>query len=183
MTFPHSNSDINTFAEPQLDLADLINIEDEPSSQEADVSNKLSNRPAVSPLAEVPAQPAPATSLSPGQSPTSPTGISPFAAAATKTELPSRSSFDLNALWTAPAPKVDAPSIPASPPAPAQEEHKESLLDTDILGQDADDQDFDMFLEKDQDDQNTVASVDASPEAQQAGLDSQPHVWAGKVRW
>jgi hypothetical protein len=72
---------------------------------------------------------------------------------------------------------------PLSQHPPLRLRKKESLLDTDILGQDADDQDFDMFLEKDQDDQNTVASVDASPEAQQAGLDSQPHVWAGKVRW
>jgi hypothetical protein len=66
-------------------------------------------------------------------------------------------------------------------PSPAQEEHKDSLLDAEILGQGADDQDFDMFLEKDQDEQNTAAPVDESPEAQQVILDSQPRVWSGKV--
>jgi hypothetical protein len=179
-TFPHSNLDFNTFAEPQLDLADLINIEEEPSSQEVAVPSNLSARSAFSPPVEGPDQSAPALSLSPSHSPTSPTGISPFAAT-TKSEMPSRSSFDLNALWTAPAPKVDTSTMPTSLPPPAQEENKGSLLDADILGQGADDQDFDMFLEKEQDDQNTTAPTEASPEDQQAALDSQPHVWSGKV--
>lgn len=180
-TFSHSNSDFNTFTEPQLDLADLINIEEEPSSQEVAVRSNLSTHSAFSPPVERPDQSAPALSLSSSHSPTSPTGISPFAATTSKPEMPSRSSFDLNALWTAPAPKVDTSTMSTSPPPPAQEENKGSLLDADILGQGADDQDFDMFLEKDHDEQNTTAPADASPEDQQTTLDSQPHVWSGKV--
>ena len=186
-TFPHSNSDFNTFTEPQLDLADLINIDDESFSPEETVPSNLTNHsavspPAISPPAEGPAQSIPSASLSPGPGPTSPTAISPFASTAPKSEGPSRSSFDLNALWTASAPKADAPIISVDSPLATQEEHKGSLLDADILGQGADDQDFDMFLEKDQDEQNTAAPVDESPEAQQAILDSQPRVWSGKVR-
>jgi hypothetical protein len=180
-TFPEPSLDFNTVSEPQLDLADLINIDDEPVSQDGAVPNELSSRTIISPPPERPAQSVPATSLPSSSSVTSPIGISPFAASTSKSETPTRSSFDLNALWTAPAPKADAPASATFSTAPFQEEGKSSILDPDILGQGADDQDFDMFLEKDQDEQNISTSADVSLGTQQATLDSLPRVWAGKV--
>jgi len=173
-SFPHSTPDFNMAAEPQLDLADLINIDDEPPSQEKVVSSDSSSRIVMSPPTEGSPQSVPAVLLSTSSNPPSSTGISPFAASAPKLDAPSRSSFDLNALWTAPA-----PSASSSPPA--QDENKGGLLDADILGQGADDQDFDMFLEKDQDEQTTSVSDDVSPEAQQVTLEFLSRVWSGKI--
>jgi len=174
--FPHPSSDFGVIIEPQLDLADLINIDDEVSPNDATLSREPSKL-FTSPPAESHIQP---IHISPGPSSASPTGISPFAAIPSKSETTPRSSFDLNALWTAPAPKVDV-STTSTPTPVTQEDNKTSLLDAEILGQNADDQDFDMFLEKDQDEQNTTAPVEASLEVQQDPLESQPHVWSGKV--
>lgn len=179
-SFPQSASDTSVVVEPQLDLADLINIDDEPSSNDTAVRQEPMKHATSPPVDNQVQSTLASASMSPGPSSALPTGISPFAAVVAKPETPSRSSFNLDALWTAPAPKIDATTAPVSPP-PTQDEHKTSILDTDILGQDADDQDFDMFLEKDQDEHNTPAPVIESLEAQQAILDSQPQVWSGKV--
>lgn len=175
--FSPSTSYFNTYAEPQLDLADLINIDEEPSASNT-VPDTVSQPPPLGSPVDV--TPSTLPSTSPGQSSMSPTGISPFAASVPKPEVSLRSSFDLNALWT--GPKADVSTTSASPPPQAQEADKDSFIDVDILGQEADDQDFDMFLEKDQDDQTTHVTVDSSPEAQEVVLNSLPHVWSGKVR-
>ncbi|KAJ7760574.1 hypothetical protein B0H16DRAFT_1884744 [Mycena metata] len=169
--------------EPEMNLADLINIDDE-----------LQPTPAQEPMASsssstsVHALPAPASpiagfgkSLSPPalSSPILPTtGISPFAS---KPELPMRtSSFDLNSLWAAPKKDDSPPAMVASPPeqtnspVPIEEpqERKEEPMDLD----EPDDKDFDMFLEeKDAD----VAAP--TPEALQAAFDGLPQVWSGKI--
>lgn len=177
--FSHNNPDFDSFPEPQLDLAELINIDDEPSSHDATVTETPTNLPVGSPPVEGLTQSELVAASSPGTTPVSATGISPFAASAPKPEILPRPSFDLNALWTAPKPDVSAPPTTAAPPS--EEGSKANLMDADILGQDADDQDFDMFLEKDQDEQNSVTPIDTSPEAQQAAFESLPKVWSGKV--
>lgn len=175
--FSHNNPNFDSFPEPQLDLAELINIDDEPPSHDTTVTETSTNLPAGSPPSEGPSQSVAASS--PPPTPLSATGISPFAANAPKPEILPRPSFDLNALWTAPKPDAPAASAPAAPPS--EEGNKANFIDADILGQDADDQDFDMFLEKDQDEQNNPTPVDNSPQAQQALFDSLPKVWSGKV--
>ncbi|KAF7309785.1 Transcription elongation regulator [Mycena indigotica] len=105
-------------AEPEMNLADLINIDDEPPTQDQQTSS--SPKPPVS---------------DPIQSPTIPTtGISPFAS-----NPEPRLSFDLNSLWTAPKKEES----PAHSPEPAEAE-KSMDLDND----ETDDKDFDMFLEE-----------------------------------
>lgn len=175
--FVHTASDFSVPTEPELKLADLINIDEELSPQEAS---------APAPLPASPTRP-PGGSSSPTSavfkpiSPVTATGISPFAAATTaKPELSAKpSSFDLNSLWT--APKVDEPARSVSPrPQPvAQEGPKDGVMDHDSHNQEADDQDFDMFLDE-KDDKNDGGSNN-STEAQQAAFDNLSQVWSGKV--
>ncbi|KAJ7043631.1 hypothetical protein C8F04DRAFT_1366635 [Mycena alexandri] len=168
--------------EPEMNLADLINIDDElqpTPAQEAVASSPSST--------SVPALLAPSSpisgfgkSLSPPAlpSPTLPTtGISPFAS---KPEPLRTSSFDLNSLWAAPKKDDSPPAMVDSPPqqthspVPIEEpqERKEEAMDLD----EPDDKDFDMFLEeKDAD----VAAP--TPEALQAAFDGLPQVWSGKI--
>lgn len=172
-TFSQSPTDAHSFSEPQLDLAELINIDDDPTSQDF-ASPKP---PLVIQSTEGTAVPS-SSAMSP--SPATQTGISPFAAGGSKPEPVTRSSFDLSSLWTAPTgDKLLFQS--ESPPPSSIDEPKGGLADdhVDIDGQEADDQDFDMFLEGDRD--KPTEPVDISPEAQQAQLMTQPHVWSGRV--
>ncbi|KAF7356595.1 Transcription elongation regulator [Mycena venus] len=183
-------------AEPEMNLADLINIDDEPGPPGAqDAHSDVSAPPAPAPVFDLaPSSPIPGfgRALSPEpllSSPTIPTtGISPFAS---KPEAARTSSFDLNALWAAPKKeedkdKDDAPVSPTvtttSPPQQEQshspvpmeepQDRKEEMMDLD----ETDDQDFDMFLEEKETD--TVVS---SPEALQAAFNDLPQVWSGKI--
>lgn len=174
-TFSQSSLDFNSFAEPQLDLTDLINIDDDPSSQDAATPN--SSTTGLVAEGPVPRSPAPIFS-SPAPSPAAQTGISPFAASGPRPDNTPRSSFDLNALWS--ASKDDKPLLSASPPPASGDEAKDDFVDVDILGQEADDQDFDMFLEDDHDEKPSTP-LDTGPEAQQTVLMSRPLVWSGKV--
>ena len=164
--FVHTASDF-VMNEPELNLDELINIEEDPSPQDG-----------AAPGAPVPA--VHASTLTPVSEPAStatPTGISPFAANVPMTETPSRTTFDLNALWTAPKPDVPAVKQASSH---RSEEQKHMLVDREILGPEADDQDFDMFLEKDQDDSGNAAAQN-TPETQQAAFNALPPVWSGMV--
>jgi hypothetical protein len=158
--------------EPELNLADFINMDDEiPSAVDAGNTAFFASPPAGSPMVEDAVSPPDVQTASPpATSPT--TGISPFAA---KPESP-HTSFNLAALWN--APRNETPSTSPPPPenrdqpatAVAREE-KDIVMEPETTG--ADDQDFDMFLvEKDQ---------GASPDALQAAFDALPQVWSGKV--
>ena len=165
-------------SEPELNLADFINMDDESSTVvEAETQEAPATSPhRGSPMIEDSVLPPP---ILPSNSPTtSPaTGISPFAA---KPESP-RTSFNLDALWNAPKnePSSDPPPPPEqhaqqAPPVAtnvANEEQRDVIMEPDTTG--ANDQDFDMFLvEKDQ---------GVSPDALQAAFDALPQVWSGKV--
>jgi hypothetical protein len=158
--------------EPELKLADLINIDEELSPQE------------ISDPAPLPASPArpfdgSASQTSPvvkSMSPVATTGISPFAAASSKPELGARpTSFDLNSLWTAPKANTTAHS---TSPQPTAEGPKDTIMDNEVHDQEADDQDFDMFLDE-KDDKN--GGTNNSMESQQAAFENLPQVWSGKV--
>ncbi|KAJ6610202.1 hypothetical protein B0H10DRAFT_2061219, partial [Mycena sp. CBHHK59/15] len=164
--------------EPEMNLADLINIDDEPAAQEA----AFVAAPA-SPTAPVLGHASSSSSALPLSSPTLPTGISPFASShvhSSKPDAPRTSSFDLNSLWA--APKKDASPSPtvASPPPQSQspvpiedpQERKDVLMDLE----ETDDKDFDMFLEEKETD-TTVPTA----EALQAAFDALPKVWSGKI--
>ena len=160
-----------TMHEPELNLDEFINIDEDPLPQETGAPARAS-----SPMVSTPTTPS--TAPPPTVTPTSEstplvptTGISPFAANVPKAEAPSRTTFDLNALWTAPKTDITAPSDRAA--------DKTSFVDRDILGPEADDQDFDMFLEKDQ--ENGTGNAQDTPEAKQAAFDALPHVWSGVV--
>ncbi|KAJ7155369.1 hypothetical protein C8R43DRAFT_1065913 [Mycena crocata] len=155
--------------EPEMNLADLINIDDELAVHETSSASPSSPpAPGLGVVSSPPALAAP--------SPTLPTGISPFAS---KPEAIRTSSFDLNSLWAAPK-KEDSPSpVVASPPPQPQspipieepQDKKDEPMDLD----DTDDMDFDMFLEEKDN------SAGPSPEALQAAFNALSQVWSGKI--
>ncbi|KAG5647794.1 hypothetical protein DXG03_007716 [Asterophora parasitica] len=156
--------------EPELNLAEFINMDDEgPTSAPSQLTSASSlHIPTGSPEEVI---------SPPDSSPIPSTGISPFAPQIDQPPV----SFDLNSLWN--ASKKDSPVAPPSPP-PVEEstataspqvvatDDKDVIMDIETVG--ADDQDFDMFLEE-----KDLAAT--SPEAQQEALDALPQVWAGKI--
>lgn len=178
--------------ENELNLADLINI-DEEASAEATMSpaGALPNPFAEPPpaLPEAKAEAAPQSARSPTMPSIGPgIGISPFAAKGSQPDTPSRSSFDLNALWT-PTPSDQPPQPPptdfqpreeASPSAPVNHQSEAETL----CGQ-ADDQDFDMFLNHPEPDppeeEKPPEPVEPTPEEKRAVFDAQTPVWNGIV--
>lgn len=178
---PSSSEMVTSPVEGELNLADLINIDDDPSS---DMSLSIS----------IPAAPPPSAVSTEGQTPSvlhtpmSTTALSPFAAKPAADATP-RPSFDLNALWTPreetaqePAPEERA-HAEASAPADEPIQHT-TEMDMDVREDHAaNDQDFDMFLETNDEAPVTVPEPqDDSPESQRAAFDATPIVWSGKVR-
>lgn len=174
MNLPFGNTLDITMYEPEIDLADFLNMDDEAPTAEGTANStqtpQLLDQPIV---VDAPSPRTAATTTS--TSPVVPTGISPFAA---KPETPTSGSFNLNTLWSASTKQdihtVTPPSTVAEqePQATAvNEEPKDMVLGSDTS--EADDQDFDMFL--DEKDQTTSA------ETLQAAFDALPQVWTGKV--
>ncbi|KAJ7091389.1 hypothetical protein B0H15DRAFT_835841 [Mycena belliarum] len=158
-------------AEPEMNLADLINIDDEPTGQDS----AATAGPSASQAATLGKAQSPPALAAP--SPTLPTGISPFAS---KPENSRTSSFDLNSLWAAPKEEnemiitaVPSPPPQSHSPIPIDElqEKKDDLMD---LGE-TDDQDFDMFLDE------KPESAAPTAEALQAAFEALPQVWSGKI--
>ncbi|KAG6332199.1 hypothetical protein ID866_6892, partial [Astraeus odoratus] len=153
LTHPLFTSSISEYQpsipEPELDIGDLIHLDDEPPPQDATVNEPSSptlegpvttTGPVLSSSAEPSGLPAIATSEVQ-------TASADVSSQATKPETPIKPTFDLNALWSAPKRE--------SPPREIQEapvlEFKDRPMEVDAVPQEATDQDFDMFLEKDQD--------------------------------
>lgn len=183
--------------EGELNLADLINIDEEPT-QDLGISITI---PPPTPAGTQPStsQPSAASGPTSLQSPSAPsphtptpvTGISPFAAKPSESDPTRRPSFDLNALWTLKDEPKKSPEREDPPPLeiPTQVEPKAPVapvtveVHTSAPGEATDDQDFDMFLEGEEDGQNTPPpAIDDSPEAQWAAFEALPRIWSGKVR-
>jgi hypothetical protein len=186
--FIHTQSDFAMDGAQELNLADLINIDEDPSSPDG---NHGGARTSASPVA-----------LSPSVS----TGPSPFAVPMSKPALPHHrtSSFNLNALWNASATKEekttskdgdrkdkdkengdgDDDAMDMSPP-PEDERVSEdpTSLQIDTANEVLDDRDFDMFLEQDggEGTETKTGEEDQSPEALRAKFEALPQVWSGKV--
>jgi hypothetical protein len=178
--FVHTASDVATQIENELNLADLINIDE-------DTSDGLAAQPLSTPsLENPPSTTASGGKTSPVATPTSPslptsprpTGISPFAVNTSKPDLTTKPSFDLSSVWSGP-PKLEASEQSAEEPVPppAAEEHKDPLLDIDFFGEEAEDKDFDMFLE-----QETDAGPLSESSKKEPVFDDLPAVWNGMVR-
>lgn len=205
--FAQSQSELLTPAngqvEGELNLADLINIDDDVHDS-AMVVDTSSTSPGIGVNAEDGPEPSP---TGPPQSPVvsqspRPTGISPFAVNTSQPDLTTRPSFDLNSVWSAlaPSPKKqedsegptggpDESGEPMEPPSDQGKELelKDPFVDDEILrGAAADDKDFDMFLEADPDADSLggrSASANPPPDvpAKEPSFDQLPQVWLGSV--
>ncbi|KAJ3734924.1 hypothetical protein DFJ43DRAFT_992347 [Lentinula guzmanii] len=174
--FLHTSSEITI--EPELNLADLINIDDEPSSNqgatssenvsegtEVDSSSVLRSPTGISPFAIQPVQ-SPSTSV-PATSPSAPPSV--------QLPTPRPSLFDLNSLWSrSNSSGLNAPSSTSVENFDAEaepEEQKDVAMNSEPVAA-ANDQDFDMLLEE---------KEPEKPEMAQATFDALPQVWLGKI--
>ncbi|OJT02887.1 hypothetical protein TRAPUB_6557 [Trametes pubescens] len=173
--------------EHELNLADLINIDEEPSGEIA--MTPVDTVP--TPFGEVPpllvrttsdhASPSTASPVTPAT-----TGISPFAAKGSPSDLSSRPSFDLNALWTPSS--SDHPMEGQASASPEPQDAPDAMVTEptgDELELDTEDQDFDMFLNGNDQDaeskQEPPAPVEPAPEAKPATFEDHPTIWSGTV--
>jgi len=165
--------------EPELNLADFLNMDDEqePSGTPIDQQTGSHADSIANSL----------NTSAPQQSNTTstPTGISPFAA------RPRTASFDLNALWNAPKEDPQAATNPSAQTEPQTELTSSSEAPVDNPTEDSDkddamelesveanDQDFDMFLDEDKVDSPTDLIV--TP-LHMEEVENLPQVWSGKV--
>ncbi|KIM44727.1 hypothetical protein M413DRAFT_9028 [Hebeloma cylindrosporum] len=157
-------------AEPEMNLADLINIDDdETSTPSANVQSQVASMSIASPTD---------TAFPPPTS-TMPTGISPFAARS------DRASFDLNSLWSAPKEESLPADSSVSAVAPAEEPQAEGSDKDDAMElesvDEANDQDFDMFLEdKEEKSQEPIEEFTVTPIIPK-NVETLPTVWTGKI--
>lgn len=187
--FIHSSSDMVTSPiEQELNLADLINIDEEPGQE---VSISLAD-PVIPPISEnFP------LSLSieatggdrNGESSQSPppistTGLSPFAARSSHPDFAPRPSFDLSAIWSSSDGErggENQTQDSAMPDGPVQEQRAPSPLGAEDNDEGADDQDFDMFLQGGEDETEDSAAKPDEPETVQVSFEASPRVWTGMV--
>ncbi|KAJ3881634.1 hypothetical protein F5051DRAFT_95417 [Lentinula edodes] len=169
----HTSSELGT-SEPEMNLADLINIDDEPGSNQAVASPKdvqesieadapavLRSPTGISPFAIQPA-PSPSTSSPSAQLPSA------------QPPTPRPSIFDLNSLWS----RSNSSNLSSGPSTSAAEptanvepdDQNDMVMDSEPVA--ANDQDFDMLLEE---------REPETPEIVQATFDTIPQVWTGKI--
>ncbi|KAH9056266.1 hypothetical protein EDB87DRAFT_1638219 [Lactarius vividus] len=193
LTSAHTGSGVSA-VDSELNLGDFIHMDDEPPETSpltittpatAAVATTETAVPSAAPMSE----PLSAAALTPI------TGISPFAP--NKPDMPPRASFDLNALWSAPAPAPPA-SIPGeamemdlgTPPdesAPASASvavvSVEPEREVEHEGE-SDDLDFAMFLGQEEEEKGKDAmrgKPEASAPDPQAVFDGLPRVWNGVI--
>ena len=175
--------DLNT-TELELNLADLINIDDEQDPSASASHSTLGSNIVSSPV----------DASSPTISSVAPTGISPFAA---RPERQRGASFDLNSLWnmTKDDSAQSTEPVPESTPTAATEPSIAPVL-TEEPGADgsdkddamelesveANDQDFDMFLEEKETEQEQSEELIVTP-IPPRNIDALPEVWTGKVNF
>jgi hypothetical protein len=193
----------NGQVEGELNLADLINIDDDGHDSVVAVNTSPAPAGTSANAEDGPESPTTGVPQSPLVSQSArPTGISPFAVNTSQPDLTIRPSFDLNSVWSAPGPSPkkqenneeviggpDESEEPTEPPSDMGKELelKDPFVDDDILGgAAADDKDFDMFLEADPDgDSLEGRSTSANPppdiSAKEPSFDELPQVWLGSV--
>ena len=97
-----------------------------------------------------------------------------------------RPSFDLSAIWSPKDEGAPEPQDVAMQEERAGEPVTASPLGVEIIGEEANDQDFDMFLNGGDDDAEATRAATPvppqTPEDIQAAYDALSPVWSGKVR-
>ncbi|KAI0334554.1 hypothetical protein GY45DRAFT_1269691 [Cubamyces sp. BRFM 1775] len=177
--------------ENELNLADLINIDEEPSGEVA--MTPVDTIP--TPFGETPPLLSESHSDQTNQTTPSPitpstTGISPFAAKGSQSDTSSRPSFDLNSLWT-PAPSSSDVPMDAQPEPGPQDSSVpmsvEQTVETDFAAE-AEDQDFDMFLNTNDQDAaeqskptETTEPTEPTPQVKELSFEDRPPVWTGML--
>ncbi|KAI6041284.1 hypothetical protein EDC04DRAFT_1305898 [Pisolithus marmoratus] len=172
---PHVSDYQMALSEPELDIADLIHLDEEPSPRESATD--------LQPTATLEKSATSDEHVSSAQHDPSPQDLSAIASSTVHDsamevqnkpatlESPVKTSFDLNALWSAPKEE----SVTQQTQQASVLEFKDHPMSTDTSHQEATDQDFDMLLEKTQD-----AEV-KSAEDPEAVLKAMPTVWQGKI--
>ncbi|KAH9479373.1 Transcription factor bye1 [Psilocybe cubensis] len=171
-------SEVNN-VEPELNLDDLINIDGEQES------------PRPSPIQESTSGTSTDTKLEsllsthPSPIVSTPTGISPFAS---RPERMRGASFDLSSIWNAPKDEAStsesaqkAISVPAAAPSgesPTEGSDKDDAMELESV--EANDQDFDMFLEDNQVESPSDDLI-VTPIPSLQDVESLPQVWTGKL--
>jgi hypothetical protein len=201
--FIHTSSDVVVASpvEHELNLADLINIDEEPG-QELSISLADPVVPPISESTPVPSDPASdnggaGTSQSPPAPPPAPpmsaAGLSPFAARSAHPDLaPPRPSFDLDAIWSTGSGGVsqsDSKDVAMQGAEPEPEMEPERPVSPELSGGHGlgagDDHDFDMFLQGkddgDDDKEEEPSPRPSSSESIRAAFEASPVVWTGKV--
>ncbi|KAJ3824385.1 hypothetical protein EV361DRAFT_927257 [Lentinula raphanica] len=169
--FLHTSSEITT--EPELNLADLINIDDDPIPSQGGSSENIQQDPPQVDASGISQSP---TGISPfaiqsTQSFASPlSAISPSAPPAAQPPTPRPSVFDLNSLWSHTSNTTPSNDTSTDTKPEANEEKDVVMMDSEPAI--ADDQDFDMLLEE---------KEPEKPEMVQASFDALPQVWLGKI--
>lgn len=164
-----------TMQEPELNLADLINIDDEPRSEDAP------DLPESSPTLAQPLGGGDEAGVSASlpQPQASPTPLSPFANVPQQTtQTPTDvldTSFNLNSLWSVPARDAAISPVEQNSTTPSSQGDAGDVamgaLDP-LGGSSANDGDFDMFLEE---------KEPLTPEASTKLFEGLPAVWNGKI--
>ncbi|KAI0343074.1 hypothetical protein BDW22DRAFT_1229084 [Trametopsis cervina] len=188
--FIHTASDmVSSPIEQELNLADLINIDEEPGQE---LSISLVEQPIVPPLSQstptAPESDGAVHSSSASQSPPpSATGLSPFATRLSNIDITPR-SFDLNAIWSSKegdvsaGPRPDSENTSAGDTSePSLEQRPQSPINVDDNGGGADDQDFDMFLQGGDEEMEVSPPEEKTPESIEAAFNASAHVWTGKI--
>lgn len=159
--------------ELELDIADLIHLDEEPAAQRDSVPDR---QPAMAAEESVViAQTAP--TVQPDAAPISGSPVTETSSQVPKPETPVRLTFDLNTLWS--APKIEAVSQGSQGPLPQEIKDRPTNVDATVH-QEATDQDFDMFLEKDNETQ--AVPISQPPEDTETIFKAIPPVWHGEVR-
>lgn len=184
--FAPSTSDPQISPEPELDIADLIHLDDELGPQDTfgdHLPTPALDTSVMPSGTDPPALPEPAPSppllAPPSSSEPSPVNAAPPMQPG-KPETLARTSFDLNALWSSPKAEVSSGETAKEPePEPEHEhEHTSHPIEVGTGPREATDQDFDMFLEKDQD---AEVVRDKRPQDPEAAFQAVTPVWTGNV--
>ncbi|KAL4065850.1 transcription factor S-II, central domain-containing protein, partial [Scleroderma citrinum] len=164
--------------EPELDIADLIHLDEEPS-RDATAGGPSTSTEELTPSSEaITSSEIKSVPMDLSTAPTSEAhaSITETPNQAPKPETPVKHAFDLNTLWS--APKEEAAPQDTQQEAPVAES-KDHPMEVDTVHQEATDQDFDMFLEKDH--ETEVEVPNQRPEDPEAVFKAIPTVWHGTI--
>lgn len=162
--------------EPELDITDLIHLDEEPPTAVGEICTSPTE--GLPPVAEA---------VSPDEpQPTSPaaevhTSITEPPSQVPKPETPIKPVFDLNALWLAPKEEAPPQETQETPALEPKDRPMGSNTAAAAVHQETTDQDFDMFLEKDQ--ELEAEPRNQLPEDPEAAFKAIPPVWHGTVRF